>query len=285
MRLLIKLFILCLARAVSAQPELPPLHHVVDIEASDSIRIPGTFPLNSNNRIDCKTCHTIKDIEKIPFNDVDRHAADFFRQGPYQKLSDFCYRCHESKNQQRNNIHILLNASGELMEEKCTYCHLEVLDTAKDYQRDEIKLRLPSQKLCIGCHLKTPHLNAINHLLEVDDKMLEHINQAELEHRVTLPLDGKKILCTTCHATHENGVLDETRPAGRQVQDREIKRGIGYVDHSWNKVFMADKKSRIDQLANDTGNNLVLVYRRLTHEVLLRLPARDGTLCLVCHKF
>jgi len=52
-----------------------------------------------------------------------------------------------------------------------------------------------------------------------------------------------------------------------------------YHDNYWNRVYQADKKERLQELG------LNLSYQKLTKEVLLRLPAKDGTLCRACHKF
>ncbi|MCK4708356.1 MAG: hypothetical protein KAU21_07050, partial [Gammaproteobacteria bacterium] len=73
--------------------------------------------------------------------------------------------------------------------------------------------------------------------------------------------------------------------AAKQVQDRDVEQGVGYEDHPWNSVVIEDKKSRLEQLAKDSGSHFKIAYQRLRYEVLLRLPAKDGTLCLACHKF
>ncbi|RKZ67510.1 MAG: hypothetical protein DRQ48_09670 [Gammaproteobacteria bacterium] len=280
------LFLCLLVSAVShAEVKLPPLHHVVDVDVPDSMAIPEKFPLNKKGQIDCKTCHGVKDIEEIPFDEIDRDANDFFKQGPYPKLTDLCYQCHDREVNKRENIHQLLDDKGELKKQKCKFCHVETPDLDKEYVREDFEFRLPPQKLCLGCHLKTPHLNANNHLLEVDDDMLERIKKYELEHQVHLPLNGKSITCISCHAVHEKGVLDIHKAEGKQVQDRSLEQGIGYEKHAWNSVVQEDKKSRLETLAEHSGKEIDLSYQRIRYEVLLRLPAKDGTLCLVCHKF
>ena len=270
---------------VNAETKLPSLHHLVRVDVPDSMTIPQEFPLNKKGQIDCATCHGVKDIEEIPIDEVDKNVDDFFRQGPYSQLSAFCYQCHDKKQYQRDNIHKLLDEHGEIKKEQCKFCHVETPDPEKEYKREDLEFRLSPQKLCLGCHLKSPHLNALNHLLEVDDNMLKRIKQAELEHQVMLPMDEKLILCITCHSTHEKGVIDKTKAAAKQVQDRDLKQGIGYADHAWNEVVKADKKSRLEELFRETGQHFEISYQRLSFEVLLRLPAKDGTLCLVCHKF
>lgn len=276
---------LLLPLSAMAEIELPPLHHVVRVEVPDTMSIPPQFPLNDKSQIDCETCHGIKDIDQIPVEKVDKENTDFFIQGPYPSLSDLCYQCHDEKQYQRKNIHVLLDDHGEIVEGPCKFCHVEIPERDKVYQLEDIQFRLPPQKLCIGCHLKSPHLNAFNHLREVDDDMLQRIQAAEQEQQVVLPLDGKKILCITCHTSHEKGVIDSGAAQANQVQDRDVAQGIGYQEHHWDEVVQRDKQKRLQALNKETGQRFSIAYQRLEFEVLLRLPAKDGTLCLACHQF
>ena len=282
-----KLILLCCLFSFSsvAEYKLPPLHHVVDVEASINISIPDSFPTNKKGQIDCNTCHAVKDIKDIPLDEVDKNVKDFFRGGAYSSLSDFCYQCHQKKGYKRENIHQLIDADGELKKQKCLFCHVETPDPKSDYQREDFKFRVPPQKLCIGCHLKTPHINANTHLLEVNDEMLERIRKYEKKNQLSIPLDGKRITCISCHTVHEKGVLDNQKLAAKQVQEQDIEMGVGYEQHSWNKVVQKDKKSRLQKLYKDSDKKIEITYQRLTHEILIRLPAKDGSLCMVCHKF
>ncbi len=270
---------------VYAETELPPLHHVVNVDVPESMTIPESFKLNQKGQIDCDTCHGIKDIADIPFDEVDKGDPDFFNEGPYPVLTEFCYQCHDEKDYKRNNIHVLLDDHGEIKEEECKFCHQTLPERDRAYTLDELEFRLPPQKLCIGCHLKTPHLNAINHLLEVDDDMLQHIRESEKEYQVVLPLDGNKILCISCHSSHQKGVIKSTEAASNQVQDRDLQQGIGYQQHAWNDVVKRDKQERLDELNKEIDRQFKISYQRIEYEVLLRLPAKDGTLCLACHQF
>jgi len=266
--------------------ELPPMHHVVKVKPPEGMKPPKDFPLNDQNQIDCKTCHGIKDIEKTPIDKVDKKAHNFHRGGPYKNLRDFCFKCHEKKDYQRPNIHKLLDDKGKFDKKACEYCHKKALDPTKKIDREKLEFRLPPQKLCFGCHLKTPHLNALTHQVKPDEKMVKRIKKAEQKHAVILPLDSDgKIMCATCHSPHEPGVIDKDKPAGKQVADAKLDDGVSYVDHPWNTVFMADKKTRLEKLMQETGKTYRLSYQRLKHEVLLRLPAKDGVLCQACHEF
>ncbi len=266
--------------------EMSPLHHVVKVKPSEGMKIPKKLTLNDEGQIDCKTCHGIKDIEKIPINKVDKKANNFHRGGPYKQLSDLCYQCHKKKEYKRPNIHKLLDDKGKFDEEDCEYCHKEAPDLKKEIKRDELEFRLPPQKICFGCHLKTPHLNALNHQVKPDKKMRQRMHEFEKKLKIILPLDDEgKVMCTTCHAPHQPGVIDRKTPAGKQVADADLDKGVSYAEHAWNNVFKSDKKTRLKKLAEQGDGQHELNYQRIKTEVLLRLSAKKGSLCLACHKF
>ncbi len=287
MRYLFVLVLLMATTPVMAQRhvDLPPLHHLVNVKPSKAVNVPKDFPLNHRGEITCETCHGIEDIEDIPFEEVDKRAADFLRQGPYAKTTAFCYRCHAEKTYRRQNIHDLLDARGEYDEKACEYCHQQAPDPGKDHTREQLKLRLPPETICLGCHLKTPHLNALDHLVKPDEKMRRRMQASERRLGIILPLDARgRIMCVTCHAPHERGLIDESKPAGKQVADGDVKEGVVYEDHPWGAVYRADKQARLKKLPGGAAP-VELYYRRLRSEVLLRLSARDGALCLACHAF
>ena len=77
--------------------ELPPMHHLVNIKPPKTMKVSDQLPLSDKGLVECKTCHGIKDIEKTEIDKVDKKSDDFHRGGPYKKLTDFCYLCHEKK--------------------------------------------------------------------------------------------------------------------------------------------------------------------------------------------
>jgi len=310
--LFISLLLMNSLLACGEELKLPPMHHLVRVAIPEGMEIAKEVRLNERNEIDCVSCHGIEDIADIPLDEVDREAADFFVGGPYQinqMMAAFCTRCHDSKESERTNIHILLDGpvdgKRELIEERCTFCHLEVPDTQLkligDQTNESAKLRLPVEKLCLGCHLKTPHLNAVNHLVEMPNetsnampgKMVEYLKQESKKSEYRLPLSEGHITCITCHTSHQRGVVKQKEDEQEPVEDRTLEDGVGYADHLWGKVVAADKSERIDELVASSEGRFIspkwfkeqLQYRRLTHEVLLRAPAKDGTLCLLCHMF
>ncbi|MCK5354467.1 MAG: hypothetical protein KAJ63_05065 [Methyloprofundus sp.] len=286
----ISLFIL-LSFAMAAQaddkPELPPFHHIVGVKPSKAIDVPEKFKLGEQGELICATCHGLKDIDKTPVEKVDKTAADFLVGGGYRKLTGFCYRCHDEKKTQRDNIHVMLDEHGEIKKKNCTFCHEEVPDRDKDLKLAELKLRLPMQQICYGCHLKDPHFNSVEHQVEPAQKeMLERIEKNSKELGILVPLSEKQeVLCVSCHTPHQYGVIDPEKPAGKQVLIDDLEKGIEYQEHPWDKVFAADKEARLVEFNQQHKMNVQFSYQRITQEALLRLPAKDGQLCLVCHDF
>ena len=262
----------------SIATELPPLHHPVGISPPQEMQLPNEFKLDKDGLLQCRTCHGIKDIADLPFAEVDVKADNFFNGGSYQQLTDFCYRCHE-KSAQRLNIHKMYNL-GKIDKKNCDYCHVETPEP--DDPPKQLEFRLPKEKLCWGCHLKTPHLNTLTHNRKVSDEMLKIIQASEQKYEVILPLSiDNKVICITCHTTHEIGVLNTA--SGKQVLGGDVDKGAIYHPHAWDKVYQADKKQRIAEL--NINQNPKLTYQRLEQEVLLRLSAKNGILCRACHQF
>ncbi|MDD5036181.1 MAG: hypothetical protein PHE55_15635 [Methylococcaceae bacterium] len=268
--------------------KLPELHHAVGLPMADADKQPKGWPTDEQGRLQCSTCHGQKNMEDRPFDEVDKKAADFLRGGPYQNLEAFCSQCHDAREYRRPNIHLMLNADGSVKKDHCTYCHEEVNeDRNRPHRPEELNLRLSAGRMCYGCHLKTPHLNALPHQAKPDEAMLKQMKASARQQGVIFPLDEDgKVTCVTCHTPHEPGVIDPAKnPAGRQVQSGNVKQGVVYLDHSWNEVVREDKRERLEALNRRSGGHHEIGYRRIQREVLLRLPAKDGTLCQSCHVF
>lgn len=260
--------------------------HPFDNPVPERMKTPDDFPLGPGRTLTCDTCHGIIGLKDAPIEKIDKKAPEFLRGGPYRKLIDHCYRCHEREEYKRPNIHKMLDEKGELKKERCKICHAETPDPEEVTDWRGLKFRLATDKLCLGCHLKTPHLNALNHQKKPTDEMKKVMEASEKRYGIILPLDEEgRVMCVTCHSPHEKGVIKSDRPGGRQVADVAVEEGILYVEDLWNKVFEADKKERLEELEKETGKRFEVRYRKIKGEVLLRLPAKDGTLCIACHQF
>jgi len=289
--MLLRIFSLffCLSGFVQAQekPELPPFHHIVGVKPSDAITIPNSFKLGEHHELICATCHGLKDIDKTPIDKLDTESADFLVGGEYRQLTGFCYRCHDEKKTQRDNIHLMLDSQGEIKKKNCTFCHEKVPERDKPQAIKEVKLRLPLQIICLGCHLKDPHFNAVEHQVKpAKEEMLKRIKINSKKQGIIVPLtDKNEVVCVSCHNPHEYGVLDPNTPAGKQVKTVDLEKGVTYQKHSWNAVFTEDKALRLDEFNQKHDMHVKFVYQRIEQETLLRLSAQDGKLCLVCHDF
>ena len=281
------LFSLSVVLQAEEKPELPPFHHIVGIKPSKAIDVPDKFKLGEEGELICATCHGLKDIDKTPVEKVDTKSKDFLVGGSYRRLTGFCYRCHDEEKTQRENIHVMLNDQGEIKKENCTYCHEEVPDREKKLKFSELKLRLPMTQVCYGCHLKDPHFNAVEHQVEpAQQEMLDRIKKHSKELNILVPLsDKQEVMCVSCHTPHQYGVIDPEKPAGKQVLIEDLEKGIEYQEHPWDKVFATDKEVRLQEFNKQHNMKVQFSYQRIVQEALLRLPAKDGQLCLVCHDF
>lgn len=266
--------------------ELPVRHHPVDLAPPAGMRLPEHWPLAEDGTITCSTCHGVEGIEEPEnWQRLKRDAPGFLRGGPYRRLTRFCSGCHDKTHYARLNIHRQLQPDGRPDKRTCRYCHLEVPEQEGEKRPRHTELRLRPGLLCLGCHLKTPHLNSIEHLREPSDAVRERLLAHNRSGYPSLPLDGQGwITCVTCHDPHQPGVLQGQGSAAAEG-DTDVGHGPRYLPSRWAPVYEADKAERLGALAREQGRPFRLAYRRLAGEVFLRLPARDGTLCNVCHHF
>ena len=290
---------------LSAENKLPAFHHRSDLIMPESLLIPEPLffekTAKGSQKVICKTCHGIKNIQDQDFKKIDQKRNDFLRAGPYEKLSDFCYLCHEKKKNQRENIHILLDSQLKKIEKKCLYCHSEVLKpkelkelkpqqlqtkVSNDTKKYDLKLRVPVEKICYGCHLKKPHLNVLEHQVKLQDKMLSTLKKNSQLYAVKMPLGvNNQVICITCHDPHQQGVLIKEDKAEHLRVSADLQEGVSYEPHPWTTVYAEDKKDRIELIKQQLGKKTNLQYQRIKNEVLLRLPAKNGALCITCHDF
>jgi predicted CXXCH cytochrome family protein len=131
-------------------------HHSTDVIPSASVKIPQeTFPLDSQGRMTCATCHT---AHAVP-DSSDIRTVVFLRQPNVD--SSLCLACHPEHAQKNKFQHPLgradkpvpqniLDAGGKTSEDGhmvfCQTCH-EPHGT-----RNAWMLVLPPAELCISCH-------------------------------------------------------------------------------------------------------------------------------------
>jgi predicted CXXCH cytochrome family protein len=131
-------------------------HHSTGVIPSAAVKIPqDTFPLDSQGRMTCATCHT---AHAVP-NSSDIRTVVFLRQPNVN--SSFCLACHPEHAQKNKFQHPLgnadkpvpqniLDAGGKTSEDGhavfCQTCH------EPHVTRNAWMLVLPPAKLCISCH-------------------------------------------------------------------------------------------------------------------------------------
>ncbi len=81
----------------------------------------------------------------------------------------------------------------------CSFCH----------EADGEALQVDRFETCHGCHRKTRHAGTAEHLVQLEQPLLQRAEQAGL------PLNEGKVACLTCHDPHPDGSV-----AFRSVQSR-----------------------------------------------------------------
>jgi hypothetical protein len=110
--------------------------------------------------------------------------------------------------------------------------------------------------------------------------MKDHLKKLEQEKWCQQTATGRRRRSAVYH-------LPQSTSAGRfkrhqshqQTSARGCRKGLEYRKHSWSDVIAADKRERLEKIAATLST-----YQRIEKEVFLRLPAKDGTLCLSCHE-
>ena len=187
--------------------------HPVDIFPSEETlpMIPADLPL-LEGKVSCITCHDIYlQCQKSPKHKILNKR--FLRGAPYVSRTDLCFRCHDERKYTMLDPHNQLTKEGNIIVEKCLYCHKEKPDELHATFA-EVKLIGNLEVLCYRCHFKQSKFHPINanHLRKPSKKTRAIMMSSEKKFNIILPLNYKgNITCPTCHNPHERGVL----PAGQ----------------------------------------------------------------------
>lgn len=209
--------------------------HAVGMRPSTKIlrRMPDDFRLTSEGKVSCITCHEIKYQCLKEESHRKKNNPLFFRGGPYFKRTDLCYKCHSREQQGRLNPHDQINDEGELVVDRCLYCHLDLPDPQRDKDISQVKFVVDNLKdLCQRCHRDRPHPGGkwinFDHLVPPPGIIRFWMKHTEKTKDVVLPLepDTEIIFCCTCHNPHEKGVLRGRFDRGAD-NDRRLRLNAG----------------------------------------------------------
>lgn len=217
---------LCRCHGYTSENYIHPVDIVPSEEKED--KIPDNLPLE-DGKVTCSTCHDIY-LQCEGDRLMKRRNKFFLRGAPYARRTDLCFRCHDEAKYKMLDPHNQLDANGEIIEEKCLYCHIEKPDEKRStFKRtegvhgSEVKLIGNLEILCYRCHYKQSTLHPINanHLREPSPGTLERMKQSEMEMGIILPLNYEgKITCATCHNPHERGVIPTERAASEGASEK-----------------------------------------------------------------
>lgn len=122
------------------------------------------------------------------------------------------------------NPHNQINDEGEIIWSTCQVCHTNVPDIDEEKSLKDVKLRFAEvdlNRVCYGCHQVKKHpssegidvamsgFRAPDHLVVPPMDMYLNMRLSMKEVPIIMPLDpvSGKIVCSTCHNSHERGLL------------------------------------------------------------------------------
>jgi hypothetical protein len=217
---------LCRCHGYTAESYIHPVNIVPSDEKKP--KIPKSLPLQ-DEKVTCTTCHDI--YKQCSYNPRAKRENKFFLRGaPFARRTDLCFRCHDEKKYRMLDPHNQIDAQGNIIEDKCLYCHEEKPDEKRaTFKASEgihgsvVKLIGSLEVLCYRCHYKQSTLHPINanHLRKPSDKTLTNMKESEETFGIILPLNYEgKITCATCHNPHERGVIPDEKASARGASEK-----------------------------------------------------------------
>lgn len=192
--------------------------HPADFRPSEAstVKIPASFPLR-DGKVSCTTCHDIVVQCRDSREDkILRKGQMFLRGAPHKTRTSMCFQCHDKERYKKYNPHIQLNKAGEVIKQKCFYCHSELPDEKKTGYKD-VKLIGNFGALCMGCHFRSAKQPLhVRHLRKPSNEVLAQIKRMQAEFNIVLPLDQDgQITCVTCHNPHQKGLIPDSRAGAK----------------------------------------------------------------------
>ncbi len=240
----------------------------------EEVAVPTVMTLQ-DDRVTCVTCHDEPACDGLS---RDARGPDHFRDGPYPTTLDLCFRCHERSAYQQTDPHRELRAAdGQRNDAVCVFCHQGVPESEAD-ARVEV-LRVDPVELCKGCHAHQIHVGIPSHLVLAPADMVARVEAYNAEQPYDIPLGPRgEITCSSCHDPHPGleplpvatgpRKLEELRVSNREYRDR---------------YYLPRLQEELESIRDLDDRPLQLADGPREKDGLLRVPAEDGTLCLICH--
>ncbi len=144
------------------------------------------------------------------------------------------------------NPHDQITDEGEVLFQKCLFCHKTVPDVKKVKSIKDVDFRYDRfsnfKDLCYRCHPERMHpggswlaykkkwrkFGAPNHWVKPPEKIAKKREDMLKKMPTILPLDPKtgKITCPTCHNPHERGLLQGKAGVGADGERRLRQAGV-----------------------------------------------------------
>ena len=247
--------------------------HLVDVEPEE-VECPDELMMQ-DGVMTCLTCHDEPACDGLP---KDARETDHFRDGPYRKPLDLCFRCHDREDYQRTDPHRdLRTMDGERNDAVCIFCHQGVPEAETDEEVNT--LRVDPVELCKGCHAHQIHVGIPSHLKLLPDDMRPVVDRFNASTEQPIPIGPRgEVFCTSCHDPHPGleAIPVDTPPA---KLERLRKNNRAFRDEYTLPRLRAD----LGTITDADGTTLTLMDGPAEKGGLLRVPADNGDLCLVCH--
>lgn len=220
----------------------------------DEVRVQKGWPLE-DGKVTCATCHA----EPAHGGEAAALEAPWHRGGPYARVEELCYQCHDRAAYTRSDPHHPA-VMRSFEDPTCAACHTG--PPAQGASLADSRLRAGAEEACLSCHVGPIHTGLVDHM----GKVVPEAQRASIA--ATLPLDAEgRIGCWTCHDAHQT----EASSVAPDFDGRLVTQLVHQAIRDDWKLALAPDALRLPGQAP------------VEHPTLLALPASDGTLCLACH--
>ncbi len=168
--------------------------------------VPPDWPL-SDGRTGCLTCHDVKKQCLAPHERPMLNPMFLRGRVVGNVVNALCTTCHRPELLERFNPHVMLDGDA-IVQAKCDFCHAGPLPRQAKVRTGQTALVREEVAFCRGCH--TTHMEYFNPG-HVGARLTPEMRRRLAEKPAALgPLRDGRIICTTCHNPHQQGVFGRT---------------------------------------------------------------------------